>query len=744
MKERAHMREIIENFRQREENMLTDTILEERGRAKSREVTVKKKKKSRDTSLVEKSGDLSELSSSFLTKSKVEKQIQKIGGKNKQKIAHLEEELKLKCIEIYKLNSEIEDTKSILRLEERKVDDEKRENFNLKIKYEEMEAALGELKNQKRKLVEGTKEEIAIEMERLRTAFEVLKGEKERMVKDLIIKDRGDEVLREEIIKSKEIIKEQERELNIKESTFTQRTGEIQGELTKHNIERLAHSQEIQEFKTKLEKAGAEINILSTKIKELQGKISLESEDKGKVDVENKDLEQVVLQQEHLIGVCKTQYERVQNNHLTQIQNLKDELTNIMTSNEKLVQLYESQLKILKERFTYELGEIVMSKSISTPNAHRKKKPQQQSPKKDQESTNPVLTVELMFQLSQREAALNASKTEKKLMGNKLAQQKGKNKKLKEGMSKLQGEIDIMNKQKKTKGTVTPLSKSRIKYNIKDESNIMRYSDISDGKQSKMQENNNLLSYFDNIEAYNILLQQKTEMEIKFSQLKNTLKMSLIEKETYEDKIYSLESQLQNILGEGDQVKELQKQNKKEHNELTKKHKLELEHANEQILVMQETWISPETIDKIRKHERDLESQIRGMKEELNRKRELLATIKSKDEIRQNEQVGLINEIEIIKDDREKLKREHRENIRKDQTICSQKQNLEASKQNEIKLTEEISTLQERVKSLKSESARKESLHKGFKEKMDILNKEIEKLKSEKKEIEKLKEKLRA
>ena len=127
----------------------------------------------------------------------------------------------------------------------------------------------------------------------------------------------------------------------------------------------------------------------------------------------------------------------------------------------------------------------------------------------------------------------------------------------------------------------------------------------------------------------------------------------------------------------------------KEMSEAQRQHRAEVSRVREELALVKERWLAPEQREDLERAVRELESQLRSTREDLQRKRELLLSYKTEKEQDKSEAHALVAEIEQLKDDAEKIRRLTKESLRKEHALREMRTMLEALREGERKLLEE-------------------------------------------------------
>ena len=192
-----------------------------------------------------------------------------------------------------------------------------------------------------------------------------------------------------------------------------------------------------------------------------------------------------------------------------------------------------------------------------------------------------------------------------------------------------------------------------------------------------------------------------------------------------------------------EEIKEKGTSNRKEIQELEKRHRYEIQKLSEEVNRVKAKWHSPDEWNNLLNSNKELEISLKRANEELNRKRELLENYKALKDQQETEANALQDEIEQAKDISEKMKKLKSEMTRKDKTIFEMKNSIEQYKDIEKKLTEDNTFMAERIRTMKNDLVRKDTIIKETKNKLDNLSFEFENQKSKTEQNEKLKEQVK-
>ena len=182
---------------------------------------------------------------------------------------------------------------------------------------------------------------------------------------------------------------------------------------------------------------------------------------------------------------------------------------------------------------------------------------------------------------------------------------------------------------------------------------------------------------------------------------------------------------------------------KKEMACLVKQHKSEINRLQDEITHLKSSLIEPQKLQKLQKREKELESQVKSLKEDLTRKRELVISLKASQEKTEKEVVDKVAKIESRKEDIDRVQKLTKKVARKETMIKEFKTQYDDIKEKEAKAQKEIKTLNNKLKTLRNDLLRKETMVKETKEKLEAEIKEIKDTEAKSIDIGKHKEILR-
>jgi chromosome segregation ATPase len=403
----------------------------------------------------------------------------------------------------------------------------------------------------------------------------------------------------------------------------------------------------------------------------------------------------------------KNELENVTKGSLEKFNTLSEKFTKSKLKIDSLINVYEAHLKFLKERFNYYLndfGTIVASKSNV----------KDFSEKIIKMIKNIESGVENLSKLSEREACIENLRGELKVMKSKEIINLDKIKKL--------------TKENEEMCELVNLKKLQGKLKKSNNNSSLNSTNINSPPQMGFNDTINLLNLESLTKELSEIKLNENKMKVKLqtanAELKYLREHNLFLKETQE----SLNTKIKTL--EEDLTK-----SQKEHVDLNKSHKSEILKIMEELKRIKEKWISPDKLSEYLTQIEELEKQNKSYKDDINRKRELITTLK-------NQNTGLnsiLKESNINQNNKdstfmnpfnnnlnkesasleEKIKSLNKELTRKDTIIKELRSNVENFKINEKKLQEENSTLIEKTKIHKIDISRKESLLKEYKEKLN-------------------------
>ena len=104
--------------------------------------------------------------------------------------------------------------------------------------------------------------------------------------------------------------------------------------------------------------------------------------------------------------------------------------------------------------------------------------------------------------------------------------------------------------------------------------------------------------------------------------------------------------QLDDLRTRSDTEKAKSMSKKKEITSLTKQHKAELQKVQEELKHVKNSWTSPDQFKKLQNKEKALESQIKSLKDDLARKRDLVNSLKESQVKAEKEVIQVVANIE--------------------------------------------------------------------------------------------------
>lgn len=379
---------------------------------------------------------------------------------------------------------------------------------------------------------------------------------------------------------------------------------------------------------------------------------------------------------------------------------------------EKLVELYESHIEFLKERyraFINDMKSILLLKNTKVNH--------------DEKLSNLIKTCEslgnLINVISQKEAAIEAFKSEVKYHKNQLNNLKAENQNLSNENKTLNEKLGIKVLQKKmlnnSKNDVSTNNLNQTKYKTNNKnvfkqnlSNVNTYntygSDVSNTnfeqqidalKIQKENTNLNLQIKNLNVEIYSL----KEEVKL----FKDKLQRSEEKFELSESEKYDLENAIKEIEEKNSQN---MKRNKQEYLKLAT-----------DLNKVKDKFVDPDSHKEALNRIGELEKQVKNLKEEVNRKKDLISHLKEKENSDNKQNQGK-NELksELITND--EVKNLSKEIKQKDAIIKDLRGILDKLKQENKQLSDENVNNTEKLKICKIDNSRKEVMIKELKEKV--------------------------
>jgi chromosome segregation ATPase len=349
--------------------------------------------------------------------------------------------------------------------------------------------------------------------------------------------------------------------------------------------------------------------------------------------------------------------------------------------------VYNAHIQFLKERFDNLLNDLNILINL-----------QKNNPKELNEKFSALIksiqqSIDLINKISEREALIDNFKKELKGLKGKVDKCKGKIKNLEEENHELNDTLNVRKLQMKIKKlNVSPTENAYFRL-----TQLMKnYATLTELNL----ENNNLKTENDNQKAQIKLLNDSV----------STLKEKLNQNDIT---IKGLNKTLEN------QTKEM--------NDSNKQHKNEMKGLIDEVRRIKSTWTPYDKKMEYVNNIDDLEKTIKNLKDELNRKNNVINSMKSQLE-RNNSEINIKQERENKeKNNEDKVKSLKNDISRKENIIKDLKINYENYKQQNKKLIEENEDLIEKNKVKKIEVSRKEDIIRDLRNKIFQLNQDIEK-----------------
>ena len=136
---------------------------------------------------------------------------------------------------------------------------------------------------------------------------------------------------------------------------------------------------------------------------------------------------------------------------------------------------------------------------------------------------------------------------------------------------------------------------------------------------------------------------------------------------------------------------------------------------------MKEEWLPPSEVKNVNEKLGSLQQQLKSTKDELTRKREVIATLKQQQSQTEVEANQILADMEGLKDDNVKLQKLIRENNKNANLVKELKSTNDYMKVQEKRLKDEIQSLNDRLKQARIDLSRKEQLAKEYKDKLDCV-----------------------
>jgi hypothetical protein len=549
-------------------------------------------------------------------------------------------------------------------------------------------------------------------------------------------------------------------EINVKQSTINKLIDNIEDEKFSSNKKFKEADEEILQinnekifFKDKYENLFTQYSQEKEKMKENLFNLQKENEilisDLNKNELENRNKliskEQEINELRQNLDLNKSEKENLYNENLNlieyknslekevnelgilaldRLEKQNEKLSKGKIKQKKLVELYESHIKYLKNKFDGNLHDFILSVNFKAGNLSEKDAEKFKNIMKNLENTS-----ELINQISGREALIVSYKEEIKNLKSNLNRVNESFKKLQKEKDDLADIVQIRKLKIKAENSFISKKSMLEKQNLV---NIDKSNDISQIEIKDLKE----------ICKECIIKNSKIEKLIEENINKN------IEEKDFnlKEEIYKAElTKFQDMVNDLNEEKNInikfietlrieKTEREKEILELNKNQKNEVNKIIEELKKIKEKWISP---DKYSEKIDELENKIKSLKGENTRKNDMINTLKTQishsntilqaqvnlNTNKENNTTILDNNNQINLE--EKVKSLQKDLNRKDNMIKEIKGNLENIKISEKKLSEENSNLTEKIKINKIDISRKDDIIKDYKDKINILNMSI-------------------
>ncbi|CDW71439.1 UNKNOWN [Stylonychia lemnae] len=407
---------------------------------------------------------------------------------------------------------------------------------------------------------------------------------------------------------------------------------------------------------------------------------------------------------ENQMNELQQQFLLLEANKMRDIQDLKTKIEEIKEANAQIIALYENQLNDLKLRFIND-----------------KQKTEQQ--------------VDNMFSIAQRESVVKNLKKELTQAKALLNKSKTKNKSLK---AQIQNQENISNNQRPRSRLTSQkhsFKESTIQYDeFQCDKDVYRLSTLLMGDDSGYK------GMLEQLQKVNHVNQQFVEVKADLEKANNWNMVISQQLQEYQERNQELLIQIDNLSKVS--LKENSRINKSQiaGSETISKYKVEIKNLSSELESMKQEWLPPREVQNINERLKDANNTIKTLKDEVQRKREVITQLKQQRGQTEVEATQILNEMEGLKDDNIKLQKLIKENNKNMKLAQELKSANDYMKVGEKRMKEEISQLNEKLKQARVDITRKEQLIKEYKDKLDLIQDEINQSNQRVNEIEKLKE----
>lgn len=155
--------------------------------------------------------------------------------------------------------------------------------------------------------------------------------------------------------------------------------------------------------------------------------------------------------------------------------------------------------------------------------------------------------------------------------------------------------------------------------------------------------------------------------------------------------------------------------------ELLESTRSQLRQAQQEAQALRQEWVPPAEAKGLQERLRESQAAVKALKEEVQRKKDVIASLKSSKEQTESEAKEAVADLEGLKDDNAKLQRLIKENAKQVGMVKELKTANDQLRAAERRLREEIVQANDRAKAARAETQRKEAFARELKEKLDLL-----------------------
>ncbi|TNV88004.1 hypothetical protein FGO68_gene12191 [Halteria grandinella] len=392
-------------------------------------------------------------------------------------------------------------------------------------------------------------------------------------------------------------------------------------------------------------------------------------------------------------------------------------------SNSYLSQLYEAQIGELKARLM----------------AEGKRTPQQ---------------ADAFINLAQREAVIKQLKKELTMTKASLAKSKAKGKEMKQLLQANEKE-NLSNNSQSTKHSTarkpaSKLSTSRQQPISQDESTIIKLANTllsvtQDKSTISLTEDSAHTVILDNLMRLTKCEARCIDLQVELEKAQTQL---MLGREQVND-LKAANAELGQQLDEmGERVAQANKEGKAREaqrnlSDLLDQTKSQLRQTLLELQTLRQEWIPPSEARSLTEKVKDLQGQVKALKDEVARKKEVIGQLKAVKEGIESEAREVAADLEGLKDDNAKMSRLIKENAKQLSLVKELKQANDQLKVTEKRLREEVISLSEKLRLARTDAQRKESLARDLKDRIDNLQDESSEVRERQIEIERLKEQVK-